>query len=105
MVKKIVVTVISREADIVNPPVILFQVEIQGDGGVSEESFGDVGRLNAFLKGMTTGSIMVGRIHLRGLSWEIPTNWTEPRGIRWTFTEDDLPKREELDSEGNVLAS
>ena len=103
MVKKLVVTVSSRKADIVDPPVILFHVEILGDEGVWEESFGDVSQLNAFLRGITSGSSMVGGIHLTGLSWDISSNWIEPRGIRWTFTDDDLPTREELDSEGNVL--
>lgn len=103
MVKKIIITVHSRKADVVSPSATLFQVEVENDDGVQERSFGDVGKLNAFFDGMRVATITAGEGYLTNFSLDISSDWTEPRGIRWTFEDGMSTKREDLDSEGNII--
>ena len=87
-----------------DPAITIFRVAVTTANRILwPETFGSVEQLRAYLLGLKASLSMVGYF-VTGLEWNIPPQWTEPAGKRWTITRGELTVNEDLDSDGEVIS-
>ena len=87
-----------------DPPISYYSLQVKADGDqLWPETYGSREQLQAFLKGFSCALYMAGYAAI-GISWDIPEQWSEPTGLRWTIPRmGAMPQVEQLDSEGQVV--
>ena len=98
-VKEIVVE--ARSMRVGDPSIQVFHTVVRAQG-TWEETHGSRQQLQSYLLGLKTALVMLGfPAHL--LSWDIPEQWNEPTGRRWTLQPGGTGEAEDLDSQDNAI--
>lgn len=102
-VRKLKIQVLDNE-----PSIEVFRLKLchsdEHSSGVWSELFGSVDHLDATLKGIVMGLSAAGYGYVIGpLKWPYPSTFGEPSGVRWSLVKDELPRTEELNSDGEVI--
>jgi hypothetical protein len=86
-----------------DPTIRIYHVLAVIEGlGEWPETFGSLEQLDAYLKGITTILGLL-RFGMGSITWDLPRQWEEPSGLRWTIPNQGIPIREALNSSGEVI--
>lgn len=86
-----------------DPAIPIFHTEVTHSvRGLWTQTFGSVGALNIYLRGLQTILGIEGFPSIN-LSWSLPEQWQEPSALRWTMSRDGSYKQEELNAAGAVI--